>query len=67
MIKSKGLFADRYRSELNYKSDSDHEDNAAQNMKLHSMQSLLSLSEEEAQHFLAGLPVKNPEPGQTFI
>ena len=67
MMKSKSMFAGRYRSALNYGSDTPSETKSVDLEKVHSIQSMLSLSEEEAQHFLAGLPVKDLDPGQDYI
>lgn len=64
-IKSKNLFTDRYRSELNYLSESKL--NAAKVNRVHSLQQIFSFSEEEAQEFLHGFPVKDAEPGQNHV
>ena len=67
LMKSKSMMTDRFKSALNYGSGTANDRQAVSLDKLHSMQSMLSLSEEEAQDFLAGLPVKDLEPGQDFI
>lgn len=61
------MFAGRYRSELNYKSDNQTENKAAYSDRLPSLQSILSFTEEDAQKLLAGLPARQLEPGQDFI
>jgi hypothetical protein len=55
------MFSSRQRSELNYSSDNQVEN------KLYSVQSILSLTEQDARDLLAGLPTKELEPGQDFI
>ena len=67
MIKSKEMFASRYRGELNYKSNNQEENKGAYSDRSPSLQSILSFTEEDAQKMLAGLPVRELEPGQDFI
>lgn len=67
LIKSKDLFISRFRSELNYKSDSESDSKANYLSKLDTIQSILTLSEQDARELLAGLPAKELEPGQDFI
>jgi hypothetical protein len=67
LLKSKDMFASRYRTMLNYKSDDQSENKGAYSNKLQSVQSTLSLTEEDARDLLAGLPVRELEPGQDFI
>ena len=66
-LKSKHMFTSRQRSRLNYKSDDQLENKSAYSSKLYSVQSILSLTEEDARNLLAGLPMKELEPGQDFI
>jgi hypothetical protein len=66
-MKSKDMFAGRFRGMLNYKSDNQAENKSAYENKLESVQSILSFSEEDARKLLAGLPAKELEPGQDFI
>ncbi|CAF1241415.1 unnamed protein product [Rotaria magnacalcarata] len=65
-IKSKELFTSRYRSMMNYGSDIQAETKSPYLNKLDSVQSILSLSEDDARNLLAGLPTKELEPGQDF-
>jgi len=67
LLKSKDLFISRFRSELNYKSDSESDSKANYLSKLDTIQSILTLSEQDARELLAGLPAKELEPGQDFI
>lgn len=67
MIKSKEMFASRYRAEMNYKSDNQEENKDAYSNRLPSLQSILSFTEEDAHKLLAGLPARELEPGQDFI
>jgi len=66
-LKAKDMFASRYRSAMNYKSDNQSENKSAYSNKLDSVQSILSFTEEDARNLLAGLPAKDLEPGQDFI
>ncbi len=66
-MKSKDMFAGRFRGMLNYKSDNQAENKSAYSNKLESVQSILSLTEEDARNLLAGLPAQQLEPGQDFI
>jgi hypothetical protein len=66
-LKSKDMFASRYRSSMNYKSENQSENKSAYSDKLHSVQSILSFTEEDARALLAGLPARELEPGQDFI
>lgn len=66
-MKSKNLFASRYRSEMNYKSDNSIENKSAYLDRLESMQSMLSMSEDEAQELLKGLPTNAHEAGDNFV
>ncbi len=66
-LKSKEMFSSRQRSELNYSSDNQVENKSAYSNKLYSVQSVLSLTEQDARDILAGLPAKELEPGQDFI
>ena len=66
-LKSKNLFASRYRGEMNYKSDNSIENKSAYLDRLQSMQTMLSISEDDAQELLKGLPTHEPAPGQNFV
>lgn len=66
-LKSKDMFAGRFRGLLNYKSDNQVENKSAYANKVDSVQSILSFTEEDARNLLAGLPAKELEPGQDFI
>lgn len=66
-MKSKSLFVSRYRAELNYKSDNSTENKSAYFNRLESMQSMLSITEDDAQELLKGLPTNEAEPGQNFV
>ncbi len=61
------MFASRFRSELNYKSDNQVENKSAYANKIDSVQSILSFTEQDARDLLAGLPAREIEPGQDFI
>ncbi len=52
---------------MNYNSDNQLENKSAYSNKLHSVQSILSFTEQDARDLLAGLPAKELEPGQEFI
>ena len=67
LIKSKDLFTSRYRSALNYSSENQSENKDAYSGKLDSMQSIMSLTEQDARDLLAGLPARELEAGQDFI
>lgn len=67
MIKSKDLFTSRYRSALNHSSDNQAENKEAYSDQLDSMQSIMSLTEQDARDLLAGLPARQLEPGQDYI
>ncbi len=67
LIKSKDMFISRTRSMLNHKSIDQPENKDAYSDKLDSVQSILSFTEEDARKLLAGLPVRELEPGQDFI
>ena len=66
-MKSKSLFVSRYRSEMNYKSDNSIENKSAYLDRLESMQSMLSMSEDDAQELLKGLPTNGHESGENFV
>ena len=66
-LKSKNLFVSRYRGEMNYKSDNSTENKSAYLDRLQSMQTMLSISEDDAQELLKGLPTHEVEPGQNFV
>jgi hypothetical protein len=61
------MFASRYRAMMNYKSENQSENKSAYSDKLYSVQSILSLTEQDARDLLAGLPARELEPGQDFI
>ena len=61
------MMAGRFRSAMNYKSEHQAENKDAYSGKLDSIQSVLSLTEQEARDLLAGLPGKDLEPDQDFI
>ncbi len=61
------MFTSRTRATLNYKSDNQVENEDAYSDKVHSVQSILSFSEQDARNLLAGLPAKDLAPGQDFI
>jgi hypothetical protein len=63
MIKSKDLFASQQLALLNVNT----KDKSNPSNKLHSLQTLLSLTEQDARELLAGLPAKELESGQDFI
>lgn len=67
MFKSKDMFTLKYRSDMNYDSQTTPENKSPYLDKIDPMQSLLSLSEEDARKLLEGLPPKEVEPGQNFI
>lgn len=68
-IKSKDMFAARFRPMLNYGTDPDteREPQSPYLNKLDSVQSILSFTEQDAKELLSGLPGKELEPGQDFI
>ncbi len=67
MLKAKDMFTSRYRSTMNYKSNNQTENKSAYLNKLDSMQSILSMNEQDARKLLEGLPAKELELGQNFI
>jgi len=67
LLKSKEMFTSRTRATLNYKSENQVENEDAYSDKIHSVQSVLSFSEQDARNLLAGLPAKDLAPGQDFI
>ncbi|CAF3900391.1 unnamed protein product, partial [Rotaria sp. Silwood1] len=66
-FKSKDMFTARYRSEMNYTSDNQLENQSTYLNKLDSIQSILSFTEEDARNLLEGLPIKDLESNQDFI
>ncbi len=66
LLKAKDLFVPHYQSSLNHKSDDGPEDKGAYPNKLHSVESLLSFTEEDARKLLVGLPVRELESGQVL-
>lgn len=61
------MFTARYRSALNYGSDTDQQSESPYLNKLDSVQSILSFTEQDARELLSGLPSKQLEPDQDFI
>lgn len=61
------MFTSRYRSALNHQSESDTETKIGYSDKLDSIQSILSLTENDARNLLAGLPARELSAGQDFI
>ena len=66
-MKSKDMFAERFRSKMKYKSNNRVKGREVYSDRLETVQSIFSFSEEDARNLLAGLPVKELEPGQDFI
>ncbi|CAF3672553.1 unnamed protein product [Rotaria sordida] len=66
-LKSKDMFASRYRSAMNYCCQNQSENQSAYLNRLDSIRSVLSFTEQDAQNLLRGLPAKELELDQDFI